>query len=170
VSRLRRHLRSRWAILSAGLGLALLLGLAWVLLRHPKDEAPNNIIVKEEPKAPTPEEKARPIRELAFEQCNQRAFRECLESFDRAKLIDPNGEADQRVRDARRTAAEALTPAPQVPTPKAVPTTRSSTPEPTRPAPKVPSKAQSNSSELPFDSITQQNSAPRQKSKLIEKK
>lgn len=109
VSRLRRYLRSRWAAQLAAAGLAvgcLLLGYAY-WARH-RGSAPPEIA-----REPTERlERARNLRKLAFERCAARDFSGCLEHLDEAKKLDPSGDSNLDVQEARRAAAEARRAAP----------------------------------------------------------
>jgi DNA-directed RNA polymerase specialized sigma24 family protein len=128
VSGLRRHLRERWQReVALALALATLLGVGgWVgrERRRPRlaHDAPPS----------SPREMARKLREHALERCDQGAWQECLAGLDSARLVDPEGDAATRVKEARAAAARAVGPGPLAPGPSAVPTSTFAPPtEPT---------------------------------------
>jgi hypothetical protein len=51
---------------------------------------------------------AQRIRERALRACDDQKWQECLEGLNAARSLDPSGEADARVRDARRDAQFSL--------------------------------------------------------------
>jgi RNA polymerase sigma factor (sigma-70 family) len=143
VSRLRKHFRSRWALEVAA--VAVLLGLVFLAYRYlrgvrqaPEDER----IVRETPtappSAPTPFELAEQLREATFPLCAAGDRERCLDGLDRAKKLDPAGEATPRVRSARDQVAP-ISPTPPSasasasPAPTVLPT--AAPPRPTTPFP-----------------------------------
>lgn len=111
VSRMRRWMKERWLAELAAAAALVMLGLVlWRLLR------------KEEPiTQPGPEprpvpsslpdpvlDRARVLREMAFESCDRSAWKECLERLDEAKALDPAGDSDPRVGAARARATDAI--------------------------------------------------------------
>jgi RNA polymerase sigma factor (sigma-70 family) len=109
VSRLRRYLRTRWAAQLAAAGIAgLCLVLGYAYLSRDRDDRREEI-GKEDPQRV---ERARRLRGLAFERCSARDFRGCLDRLDQARLLDPSGDANPDVQQARRAAGEAMRPAP----------------------------------------------------------
>jgi RNA polymerase sigma factor (sigma-70 family) len=142
VSRLRQHLRERWAldVAVALVAIALATGLWYYQTRSPVP------IAKEAPSAFVPEisrhDRAEEQRRIAFERCGNRDWQGCLDGLDRAAELDRAGEADPRVQEARRQALEGLRPPPPpAPSPSSVaPFPRLPAPTPTH-APKVPSGA-----------------------------
>jgi hypothetical protein len=91
----------------------------------------------------TPEDNGRAIRRTALEDCRESRFRECIDGLDRARALDPAGDATEEVRAAREVAGDGLAP----PAPSAVPSpapTPSSSATP-GPVPKVPRKETSHS-------------------------
>ena len=108
VSRMRRHLRARWA---AAVAAALLLALVGVVLYRMAEPKPDDIAREVIPEKP-PVERAAELRREAFEHCDGQAWQRCLDVLDAAKRIDPAGDAAKRVQDARRAAARGLAPAP----------------------------------------------------------
>jgi hypothetical protein len=140
VSRLRRFLRERWAaeLLLAGLLLALGTGVVFYLrqerARHdpaptpdPADPAPEREL--------SPAERAAPLRRTALEYCGAGDAARCIFELDRAKALDPAGDALPEVVEARRAAAAHLAPktAPSAP-----------------PAPPKPSSTQSKGHSTPL--------------------
>jgi RNA polymerase sigma factor (sigma-70 family) len=155
VSRLRRFLRERWAaeVLLAVLGLALLIPAAvycYERLRQPEDVAKHDPLLRPEP-LPTPDQQARELRRMALERCRNGEDAPCLEGLDRARALDPRGDARPEIVDARRAAAAHLATPPSpsaLPVPSATPiptalTAPSATPvQAPAPAPKpTPKKA-----------------------------
>jgi hypothetical protein len=112
VSRLRRHFRARYAAQLAAVAaiVAAVLVLAFALRKKESPVVrplpPNEQL----PRVPAPEQRAADMRKLAFEKCEARAWQECLDELDAAKQLDPAGDSDPRVRDARKAAQDALTP------------------------------------------------------------
>jgi len=116
VSRLRRFLRERWAaeLLLAMLALALLIPPAVFHYEHhhqPKDVAKRDPELRPEP-LPSPEQRGRELRRLALERCQKNEAAPCLEGLDRARALDPQGDAEPEVVSARHAAAARLIPAP----------------------------------------------------------
>lgn len=107
VSRLRKHLRSRWALevaaVAALVGVALLLW--WRFGRHPQTPDEDRI-VREIPSAvppdPTPFEQARELRRAAIPLCESADREGCLRGLDEAKRLDPAGDTAPEVQAARR--------------------------------------------------------------------
>lgn len=121
VTRLRKHFRAKWAAQMAA--VATLVGiaiLAWTWLRKP--EPP---IARETPVDPDVT-RGIELRRAALERCNQKAWDECLDGLDRARALDPNGDAAKDVVDARKAAGEAKSapPAPSDSAPAPVPSAR----------------------------------------------
>lgn len=123
VSRLRKHLRSRWALEVAA--VATLLGvvglIVWQLTktRHNPEE---DRIVRDVPSAttfppfpPPPYEQARELREAALPKCARDDRAGCLEGLDEAKRLDPAGDSLPEVQAARRRFAPAPAPSASVP-------------------------------------------------------
>jgi DNA-directed RNA polymerase specialized sigma24 family protein len=126
VSRMRRHLRARWAQAAAAVVVLALVAFALYKLAGPRPED----IAREEAPPVTPEQRAAELRREAFEQCGGKQWQRCIETLDRAKALDPAGERDPRVEQARAAAATALEP-------KSEPT---SLPEQQKEAPKLEEK------------------------------
>lgn len=111
VSRMRRLLKERWLAelaLVAALGAVALVLWKWLK----KDDGP---IVAE----PTPPKTAAPVepervaegrrlRGEALEVCRAGEHQRCLDDLDRARELDPTGDAADDVRQARERAATAL--------------------------------------------------------------
>ena len=119
VSRLRRFLRERWAaeLLLAGLGIALLAPVGAFYYRHwfpPAEIAPPPQVLRPEP-PPSPEAQGREVRREALDHCQRAEDRRCLEGLDRARALDPAGDAAAEVVNARRAAAARLNPPPPPP-------------------------------------------------------
>jgi len=126
VSRLRRFLRERWAaeLLLAGLLLAVGTGVVFYLREERAQHAPPPPVPVPEPerqREPTPAERAEPLRRAALELCGAGDAARCIVELDRAKVLDPAGDARPEVVEARRAAAAQLVPKP---TPSAAPVLR----------------------------------------------
>lgn len=142
VSRLRRHLKLRWALVAATL-TALLVALGAYLYGRPKPQEAR--IVPEVPSAvpPAPDPRllrAKEERERALALCESKDWGPCLEGLDRAAQDDPDGDRAPRVTEARKAAADATKPPPPLPSaapsPKMVPTAVTPTSTvPSKPAP-----------------------------------
>jgi RNA polymerase sigma factor (sigma-70 family) len=111
VSRLRRHLRARWAAAIAAVAALALVAYAVWRTAQPGPED----IAREEIPPSAPDERAAELRKRAFELCDTGEWRRCLESLDGARAIDPAGDDDARVRAARAAAGRALEPPPLAP-------------------------------------------------------
>lgn len=148
VSRMRRWMKERWlAELAAVAALCALAILLWKLLRKP-DEVPE---ARPEQPVPSPSavppepsvlERARAMRDEAFRKCDQADYRGCLEGLDEALRLDPAGDTEPRVVEARDRANKALQ-TPPLPTPSAAPLplpTAPTTPiqKSVKPAPQTP--------------------------------
>jgi DNA-directed RNA polymerase specialized sigma24 family protein len=112
VSRLRRYLRARWVAQAAvlGLGTGLLVLLGYYAFSEPE---PGQEIVRESPPLRPEIERARRLRALAFERCAAQDTALCLEQLDRARALDPAGDAEPGVQRARAAAKASPAPAPQ---------------------------------------------------------
>ncbi|MCC6647125.1 MAG: sigma-70 family RNA polymerase sigma factor [Polyangiaceae bacterium] len=140
VTRLRQHLRARWAaeLAAAAIALGALIALVWLGLRPREPE-----IVRDA----APDAGADPVVELrreALRRCERGEWEACLRGLDEARDRDPSGDASDEVRRARARAAAATsaTASPSAP-PPAPPTTApappSSAPAPTSaPPPPAP--------------------------------
>ncbi len=117
VSRLRRYLKERWAaqLAAAGMaGIVLLLGYAY----YDRQETIGEHIRKQpRPEQLQPEQE---LRRYALDRCHRKDWTGCLEGLDRAKVLDPEGDAKPNVQEARAAAARALAP-PPTPTPDQAP-------------------------------------------------
>lgn len=114
VSRLRRFLRERWALqAAAALGLcAVVTGLfAWQRTHRRTVRAAPEIVRL----TPSPAEEARKLRAQGLEACAKGQWQPCLADLDRAKALDPGGDPQGPVQEARAGAALALHPPAQAP-------------------------------------------------------
>jgi RNA polymerase sigma factor (sigma-70 family) len=114
VSRLRRFLRERWAaeLMLGALGLVLVVSGAILYYEYGKD--PSDVAKRElrpEP-LPTPEQRGRALRRVALERCPEASAEECLDGLDRARALDPAGDAAPEVVSARSAAAARVAPMP----------------------------------------------------------
>lgn len=124
VSRLRRHLKMRWALVAATL-VAMLVALGAYLYGRPKPQEAH-IIVPEVPSMMplTPDPRilrAQQDRERALALCESKEWGACLEGLDRAAQDDPEGDQAPRVVEARKAAADAMKAPPPVPSSSAAP-------------------------------------------------
>ncbi len=161
VSRMRRYFRERWAQQLAAVAAVVLLVLAgWWIWASRVEPQPR--IVRDVPSAIPPlDQRVGELRRRAFEDCAAERWQKCLDQLDEAGRLDPAGDTRDDVQRARRSATEALAPAPDVsslpieaPSPK--PTTSSSIrPVPTTKtvpfSPKAPSKAGPMGTDYPMD-------------------
>jgi len=140
VSRLRQHLRERWAL---DLAVALVAITAAAGLWYYEARYSPVPIAKEAPSAFVPQvsrlDEAKELRRHAFEQCENHGWQGCLDALDQAKELDRDGDRDDRVDEARRQALDGLHPPPPAP----VPSTTSPPPRAprTRTAPTGPGKS-----------------------------
>ena len=123
VSRLRKHLRSRWAVEVAA--LAALGVLTAVVIWAYRREVPTAPIAKEIPSAAvpapeTPRELAVKERAKALRHCEERSWGECIDGLNRAQALDLSGDEGDAARSARAAAMKAMTPPPD-PTGTSVP-------------------------------------------------
>jgi DNA-directed RNA polymerase specialized sigma24 family protein len=135
VSRLRRHLRSRW-LTEVGVAAAVVTAALLLYWRLRAPGTPE--IVRETPPPPRSaqprderqlrEEEGRSLRREALARCAERQWQPCLAGLDRAAVLDPAGERTAEVEGARREAAAALLPVP-------APAPSSSARAPARPKP-----------------------------------
>jgi len=129
VSRLRKHFRERWALQAAVCAVALLVvGGVWLYQRRsePTD------IAREIPTARPPLDDAARLRRVALEDCESGRWEPCLRGLDRARELDPEGDAAEPIRRARKAAADALRPTPQS-VPSSAPAPSAAPPAPTVP-------------------------------------
>nr|AYM54106.1 hypothetical protein [Chondromyces catenulatus] len=114
VSRMRRWMKERWlAELAAVAALAVLAFVLYrVLSRAPQPEVirPDDVPAPAplEPPLESPLDKARALRTDALRRCEAQDFRGCIERLDDAAKLDPAGEIEPAVRDARERARRAL--------------------------------------------------------------
>ncbi len=126
VSRLRRYLRERWAaeLLLSALGLVVLAAGAFYYFERqhkPGDIAKHEPEVLPEPPA-SPEQQVSELRRAALERCQSGGAQRCLDGLDRARALDPKGDAAPEVVSARAAAEARLASAPSAtPTPSAAP-------------------------------------------------
>ncbi|MEO7111821.1 MAG: sigma-70 family RNA polymerase sigma factor [Polyangiaceae bacterium] len=138
VSRLRRHLRTRWAAdlaALAALGIVGILAIIWWRHTHRDEPIARPDIVQ--PHELTPFERAADERKRALASCDALAWTDCLDGLDRAKNLDPAGDAAQNVQNARKLATDALNPEqlPTVAPSSLAPIPTSSSSPPSKPAP-----------------------------------
>src|SRR5512145_2664506 len=98
VSRMRRHLRNRWALqlAAAALGLfVVVMGYRWYATR-------NQVVAVPEP-IPTqsPQERGEQLRRAALDHCQNARYGSCVEGLDRAKELDPLGDSQPALVAAR---------------------------------------------------------------------
>ena len=143
VSRLRKHFRERWA---ADLAALAALGVVTVLLVMWWKKSREEPIARPDdsgsalPHELTPFERAQDERKRALAACDALQWQSCLDGLDRAKALDPAGDAAENVQNARKLAQDALTPAPaptDAPTPidSAIPSGSKLGPMPTATSP-----------------------------------
>jgi hypothetical protein len=84
-----------WAVAAALLVLVVVV----LVLRRPHDEAHPG---------PLPRERAVQLRKSALEECEAQAWQPCLKELDQAREIDPAGDLEPRVQEARERAVKAL--------------------------------------------------------------
>lgn len=185
VSRMRRWMKERWlaevAAAAAILTLLIVLLYKFVFLKSPDEVVEKEPVVPPVPtesvpspivRAPSPLERAVELRKEALKTCDEKP-KECIDKLDEAKRLDPAGDTNPDVQNARRGAEDKLAP-PQAPTsepldekqkkdsmekgpaPTARPPTTStpiapptSTGKPMPKAPKAPSKKEAESSTKP---------------------
>lgn len=135
VSRMRRWMKERWlAELAAVAALSILAFIAWWLLRdpaRPEEARPDKALPSAPitPEAPSPLEQARLLRDDGLRRCERADWKGCLESLDRARGLDPEGDADPAVGAARAQATKALEN--EAPVPSSTVAPLPSAPEPT---------------------------------------
>ncbi|MCB9578727.1 MAG: RNA polymerase sigma factor [Polyangiaceae bacterium] len=108
VSRLRRHFRTRWAAQLAAVAAITALVLAAIALWRGLSQPSPEDIAREPVPELSPRERGQEIRRQAFEHCAAGRDRECLKELDRAKALDPAGDTEPRVQEARAAAQRAL--------------------------------------------------------------
>ena len=107
VSRLRRHLRERWALqLAAAVTLAVVVAV-YVYKQRGLTIEPE-VVRHAEPPALV----AQKLRQAALADCRNGHWQTCLDQLDRAKALDPAGEGANTIAQARADIARALQPAP----------------------------------------------------------
>jgi RNA polymerase sigma factor (sigma-70 family) len=163
VSRLRRHFHARWLALGAA-GLLSLLGVGALFYRVLQPAAVPPSIARE---PLTPLERARIIRQNAFQRCAAGAYPECIAALDQAKALDPDGENASAISEARAAAANAEqrrsipelpggSPSTSVPDSKTLP--KQYAPSKHRPKPNAPSKPEQK--HQPLGALQKQNAIP----------
>jgi DNA-directed RNA polymerase specialized sigma24 family protein len=173
VARMRRHFRARWAAQLAAAAALVAIALAiWAMWKERKDIAlPEPVPSTSAPTPPvvTPEMRAAELRKDAFDACDARSWRACLDGLDAAKQLDPAGDADAAVQGARARAENALAPPPPPPTKKSSSIDSSSSsaappPPPPKPLTKAPTMPAPTSTEgftapMPKDAPTKKGGA-----------
>jgi RNA polymerase sigma factor (sigma-70 family) len=112
VSRLRKHLRTRWAAdlaALAALGIVGILAVIWWRRTHEEPIAKPEIVHQQ-----TPFELAGAERDRAYAACDAQAYQNCLDGLNRAKVLDPAGDTSARAQAARKLATDALNPSPPI--------------------------------------------------------
>lgn len=168
VSRMRRWMKERWlAELAAVAALAVAALVLWKFLRRPPEPevmpvpAPDKTAPLPPPEV-TPLERARALRAEALKKCDAADHRGCLEGLDEARRLDPAGDLEPAVQQARERAQRALDDAvkPLAPETKSEETRKDtksapvpkSTVQSDKPAPRPPPpKPKSAKPEEPFD-------------------
>lgn len=143
VSRLRRYFRERWAAqLAAVAAVIVMVGAAWWLWRR---RSPEVDVVYVPPSAElAPAERGRQLRQEALEECRRLAWEPCVRGLDEAAKLDPAGDRSSEVQQARKQAADALSPpapsdvAPEASSSRIAPAPSLSAPPPVKPAPSSP--------------------------------
>jgi DNA-directed RNA polymerase specialized sigma24 family protein len=168
VSRLRRHLRSRW-LTQVGVAAAVVTAALVLYWRLRTPGTPE--IVRETPLPPhsakLPDERelrverGRSLRREALARCAEHVWQPCLNGLDQAAELDPAGDTAEEVGAARREAADALVPTPVPPTSARQPTPAppntaflpKPAPESTNDSPirQAPKKASSKSTDIDLD-------------------
>jgi hypothetical protein len=103
----RDHPHARWvwlapaAVFAVLIGLALLNAASVVAWFEPSHEPVGPDIARDAALAPTPFERAAKLREQALAACDQELWSACKEGLDEAQRLDPAGEGDVRVQQAR---------------------------------------------------------------------
>jgi RNA polymerase sigma factor (sigma-70 family) len=143
VSRLRRHLRKRWAAELAA--VAALVGLSFLLWQMRKERGRQHVDqIAHEPRR-DPRQRAAALRRAALEACGARAWQRCLDGLDAARRLDPDGDRAAPIQQARREAAATLeAPAPSssaAPLPAPSSSATPPAPRPVRTAPSPPATA-----------------------------
>ncbi len=110
--------RTPWLALAIAAGIAMATGMvarpAVVAWLAPKPPAPAPTLPAPEPPSPSPEQIAVDLRRNALTACADHDFAACEARLDRAKEMDPAGEADVHIREARDAIREAKTPPPEI--------------------------------------------------------
>jgi hypothetical protein len=105
VSRMRRYLRAKWSLQLAAAALGLIVavgGYRWYDAHHRLPIEPEKFA-----RVQTPREQAAELRRVALKQCGLDQFDICVQTLDRAKDLDPDGDAEALVREARSHADQA---------------------------------------------------------------
>ncbi len=109
IKRLLDWLRENTSFVSlvVGLMMCIVVGLPEMLASVGSEPVPETA-----PSVPPVQRKVPPraqdARDRAFAECDQGNWEDCLVDLDEAEQMDPAGEADPRVREARAKATEAL--------------------------------------------------------------
>lgn len=102
VSRMRRWMKEQWALeLAIVAALALFGVMVWQTLRTEPTR-------DDDPRAETPQDRARDIRKNGLRACESKDFELCLRELDRARDIDPDGDRAAEIQGARKAAADAM--------------------------------------------------------------
>lgn len=106
--------RAPWLALAIAASIAMAAGavarpaiVAWLA---PKPPVPTPSLPVPAPPSPSPEQMAADLRRNALTACAEQDFAACESGLDRAKEIDPAGEGDVHIKEARDAIREAKTP------------------------------------------------------------
>jgi DNA-directed RNA polymerase specialized sigma24 family protein len=151
VSRLRSHFRAQWKkelALLAALGVVAL-AVLWFVRRAPRDPVADPGVRPVPSEALPRIEPAWRLRRDALAACDRGAWDVCVSGLDRAKALDPVGDSEPRVQEARAAAEAALHPVPVAPAPTVVPSSAPSARTTPRPNPTSMQTANPWSSDIP---------------------
>lgn len=111
VSRMRRWMKERWVAELAAvamLGVAVLVGVWLLRLWTDAPIALPQPTPSIAPEPPSPNDRARALREDGLRACDRGEWRPCLEGLDGARSLDPIGDEAPAIGAARQRAADGL--------------------------------------------------------------